>query len=266
MLLDIHTHAFHPKIAPKVLDHLSMHYGITAVGSGLLEDLDATNRRAGLDGYVVHSAATTAAQVVPVNNAAIALNKSNPRATAFGSIHPDCPHWESHIHMLCAHGIRGIKLHPEFQGFRLDDIRLEPIFETIGSKLLVMCHIGDVLPPEKNASCPYKLAALMKRFPDVRFIAAHMGGYLHWQHALKALAGSQVYMDTSSSLAYIDDTTLHALWRKHPRECLLFGSDWPLFDPAQEQRLLQKRLKLTDSRLADLMENSAKALAIASPI
>ncbi|WP_027181866.1 amidohydrolase family protein [Oleidesulfovibrio alaskensis] len=262
MLLDIHTHAFHPKIASKAVAQLESHYGITMSGSGLLEDLDAVTRKAGLDGYVVHNAATAAAQVVPANNFAMALSLTCPRAVAFGSIHPDYEEWEAQLKRLQAHGIRGIKLHPEFQGFWLDDPRLEPIFETIGDSMMIMCHIGDALPPDENPSCPYKLAALIKKFPRVRFIAAHMGGYRHWKYALEALAGKNVYMDTSSSLAFIDDDTLHGLWKKHPREQWLFGSDWPLFDPASEQKMLRKRLGISDSALADLMGNGALALGL----
>ena len=59
MLLDIHTHAYHPKIADKVLAMLEDHYGIHPVGSGLVEDCIARAKRAGLDKVVVHNAATS---------------------------------------------------------------------------------------------------------------------------------------------------------------------------------------------------------------
>ncbi|MFW6005253.1 MAG: amidohydrolase, partial [Desulfonatronovibrionaceae bacterium] len=39
MSMDFHTHVFHPKIAHKVLKQLRNHYGITPVGTGLVDDL-----------------------------------------------------------------------------------------------------------------------------------------------------------------------------------------------------------------------------------
>jgi predicted TIM-barrel fold metal-dependent hydrolase len=262
MFIDVHTHAFHPKIAEKVLQQLGQHYGIQGVGSGLIEDLLARARKAGIDRVVVHSAATAAAQVIPANNFALALKEAHPSVIPFGTIHPDYEDWACQLDRLKKSGIRGLKLHPEFQSFRLDDPRLHPIIEEAQDHFMFMLHIGDVLPPEQNPSCPYKLAALMDLFPRARFIAAHMGGYRHWKYALESTIGRDVYIDTSSSLEFIDDATLAAIWKKHPRERILFGSDYPLYDPADEMARLRKRLKLSDAELEQILRNSAIALGI----
>lgn len=259
MRVDIHTHAFHPKIAPKVLEQLEAHYGIRGIGSGLVEDLLQRAKKAGIDRVAVHCAATASAQVVPANNFAMALHEAHPEVIAFGTMHPEFADWKGQLERLRHHGIRGIKLHPDFQGFRLDDPRLLPFIEDAHKDFLFMVHIGDTLPPDQNPSCPYKLASLMDTFPDARFIAAHMGGYLHWEHALKSIIGRNVYIDTSSSIDYMDEATLRAIWKKHPRERILFGSDYPLFDPAEEAKKLKRKLKLSDAEIIALQENSAKA-------
>lgn len=262
MFIDVHTHAFHPKIAQKVLEQLEQHYGIRGIGSGQIDDLLSHAHAAGLDKVIVHSAATAAAQVIPANNFSLALKEAHPAVIPFGTIHPDFTEWECQLERLRTHGIPGIKLHPEFQSFRLDDVRLHPIIEAAQEHFLFMVHIGDKLPPAENPSCPYKLAALIDRFPRARFIAAHMGGYLHWQYALDCIIGRDVYIDTSSTLDYIDDATLAAIWKKHPRERILFGSDYPLFDPGKEMRKLALRLRLTDSELEQILQNGADALGI----
>lgn len=256
MRLDVHTHAFHPKIADKVLSQLDDHYGIPPVGSGTVKDLLARVRRAGLDGAVVHTAATTPDQVVPANNWAIELARTHPEIVPFGSLHPAYPDNEREVNRLLAAGIKGLKFHPDFQGFFLDDPAFARIMEMIGDRFLLMIHVGDSLPPEKNPSCPIKLAALRRNFPAPRIIAAHMGGYLHWPWALTHLAGQDVYLDTSSTLPFIDDGLLQDLWRRHPRERILFGSDYPLFDPGAELHALQQRLALSDSALDDLVANA----------
>ncbi len=263
MYIDIHTHAFHPKIAQKVLAQLNTHYGIVPQGTGLVEDLIKRLETGPLSMAVVLCAATSPAQVIPANNFARSLQKAHPgRVISFGALHPHCPDWEELLPALVKDGVRGIKLHPDFQSFFLDDPALWPILEHIGQDMLVMCHVGDTPPPAKNPSCPYKLDALRRRFPKVRFIAAHMGGYLHWEHALKTFIGSPVYIDTSSSLTFMDPNLRNEIFKRHPREFILFGSDYPLFDPNAEFRLLSRCLKLKDKELDDLMKNSARALGL----
>jgi hypothetical protein len=262
MRLDVHTHAFHPKIAAKVLAQLQEHYGIPPAGSGLVEDLLARAAAAGLDGVVVHTAATAPAQVIPANNWAMELQRSHPGVIAFGTAHPGFAGWEAELDRLRAASIRGIKLHPEFQGFWLDDPALLPIIEAAQDDFVFMVHVGDNCVPAQNPSCPFKMAALLERFPRARFIAAHLGGYLHWPYALEALAGRRVWLDTSSSLPFMDQATLEAIFSKHPRELILFGSDYPLFDPADSLAELQARLGLGDADVDRIMGNASRLLGL----
>jgi len=255
MLYDVHTHAFHPKIANKVLDQLCGHYGIKPVGDGTAEDLARRCAEAGLDRFVVHTAATTPDQVIPANNWAIDLAERFPQAVPFGSVHPGFPDWEAQMDRLEAHGIKGLKLHPEFQQFWLDDPALLPIFEAARGRFAFMIHVGDKAKPQDNPSCPYKMKRLADLFPGLTLIAAHMGGYLHWKYALDSLVGSDVYIDTSSSFPYIDDATLAEIIRRHPRERILFGSDYPLFDPGIEAERIKTRLGFSSAEVEELMAN-----------
>ncbi|BAH76387.1 amidohydrolase family protein [Solidesulfovibrio magneticus] len=253
MFIDIHTHAYHPKIADKVLAQLEGHYGIPPVGTGQIDDLLERATKAGLDKVVVHNAATAPAQVVPANNWAIAIHREHKRIISFGTLHPDYPDFERELDRLWRNGIKGIKFHADFQGFRLDDRKLWPIFEALSGRFVVMLHVGDRLPPEENNSCPAKVAAILRDFPQLTVIAAHMGGYLHWQYAVEHLVGKNVYIDTSSTLAFIDDATLRRIFDGHPRERILFGSDYPLFDPGEEIARLRRRLSLRDAELEEIL-------------
>jgi predicted TIM-barrel fold metal-dependent hydrolase len=84
-----------------------------------------------------------------------------------------------------------------------------------------------------------------------------MGGYLHWQYAVEHLVGKNVYIDTSSTLAFIDDATLRRIVDGHPRERILFGSDYPLFDPGEEIVRLRRRLSLRDAELEGLLSGAS---------
>jgi uncharacterized protein len=253
MFTDTHCHVFHPKIAEKALTQLEAHYGIRPVGTGLLDDLLARADHAGIRGVVVHTAATDPSQVVPANNWALELMRASPRVTAFGTLHPDHPDPEKEMDRLARAGVIGLKFHPDFQGFFLDDPKFYALMERIGSRFMLMIHVGDRLPPEQNPSCPIKLARLRREFPGPVMIAAHLGGYLHWNWAVEHLAGQDVYLDTSSSLRVIPDDTLRALISRHPVDRLLFGSDYPLFDPSDEIQLITDHLVPLGLRLDDLL-------------
>lgn len=258
--IDWHSHAFHPKIVQKVLEQLSAHYGIRPVGTGLIEDLLGREKRAGLDRAVVHTAATAPHQVIPANDWAIRLQTVHPEVIAFGSLHPGFTEWEKELGWLERNSVQGLKFHPDFQGYDLDDPALRPFFEAADNRFVLMFHIGDQLPPEQNPSSPAKLARIRRDFPKLTIIAAHLGGYLHWPQALEVLAGTDVYLDTSSSLRFIPQDLLQRLLRKHPRERLLFGSDYPLFDPLDEIRLLETRAGLREREIEELLRNGAELL------
>ena len=201
-------------------------------------------------------AATTPGQGVPANDYAVTLQREHPEVTAFGTLHPGYEAWESQLERLKAAGIRGLKLHPDFQHFWLDDPRLLPMFEAAQDDFIFLFHIGDNVPPEKNPSCPYKLAALLDRFPRLRCIAGHLGGYHQWEHSLKALVGRDVWLDTSSCTPFIQPDLLKAILHKHPQDRILFGSDYPLYDPGDAMMHLQEKAELGDADLDRYCSNA----------
>jgi predicted TIM-barrel fold metal-dependent hydrolase len=64
-------------------------------------------------------------------------------------------------------------------------------------------------------------------------------------------------IDTSSSLPFIEPQDLVAVFRRHPRERILFGSDYPLFDPGDEMRNLRRAAGLTAAALEEILGNGA---------
>ncbi len=254
--IDIHTHALHPKIAAKVVEQLKNHYGVVPVGSGVLEDLLARLARAGLDQAAVHSAATSPAQVIPANNWAIQIKRACPQCLPFGTMHPGWPDFEAEFDRLEAAGVTGLKFHADFQGFRLDSPAFRDVLAAAEGRFVAMFHVGDRLPPDQNPSCPRKLADIHRDFPGLTIIAAHFGGYLHWPHALEHLAGLDIYLDTSSSLPYADPVVLRAIMDRHAPERMLYGSDYPLFDPGEEVARLRSYFNLSDSALERLLTNA----------
>lgn len=264
MYIDIHTHAFHPKIAHKAVDHLNDFYSVNCAGDGTIAHLLERERKAEMEKCVVLCAATAPAQVIPANNYAITLQKEHEdRVIAFGTVHPGYEDWESELKRIKAAGIRGIKLHPDFQSFWLDDPRLLPIFEAAQKDFVFEIHIGDKTTPAQNPSCPYKLAAILRQFPGMRVIAAHFGGYCMWAHALDALSGNRfenLWFDTSSTTPFATPLLAKKLLGAFPRERILFGTDWPLYDPVEERQRLQRLASLTDAEMETIMSNATSLL------
>jgi predicted TIM-barrel fold metal-dependent hydrolase len=252
---DVHTHAFHPKISAKVVRQLEMHYQIPPIGTGEYTDLLPRLEKAGISRVFIHSAATAPAQVIPANRWAVSLQKL-PGVIPFGTLHPGYDKNEDELAFLHNHGIRGIKLHPDFQGFRLDTPELLPLFAIMEGNFTLMVHIGDLLPPEQNPSCPFKIAAIKKRFPRLQIIAAHFGGYRHWSYVLEAMRELEIYLDSSSCLFTIPGGLLEKIYREVPRQRFLFGSDYPLFDAASEMSRLQYRLHLSDREMEAMLTNA----------
>ncbi|MBR2086544.1 MAG: amidohydrolase family protein, partial [Oscillospiraceae bacterium] len=87
-------------------------------------------------------------------------------------------------------------------------------------------------------------------------IAAHMGGYSHWNEAFDLLQPSKrLYFDLSSTLQFIDGDLLKRFLDKFGEEQFFFGSDFPMWDPAKElERLLSFRLP--ESTLQNILHDN----------
>lgn len=260
--IDVHTHAFSPKISKRVVQQLSDRYQITPRGTGLVDDLKQQLHDAGIEKAMVHSAATRPGQVMPANNWAINIQNNDRRFVAFGTIHPDYPDWESELDRLESYGIHGIKLHADIQGFDLADTRLQPILAALEHRFMVMLHVGDAETPERSPSSPHKVARIKRNFPGLDLIAAHLGGYRQWRYVVEQYRGLNIYIDTSSSLDFISQVDLEHIFNSIPRDHICFGSDYPLYRPADTIQKLRSRLNLTDAQIEQLLTNGNRLLSL----
>ncbi len=268
MLIDAHTHAFSEKIAEKAVEQLINYYQLPTDYGGRLTDLLAHAAEARLDALLLLVAATRAEQVKPAHDWILAQPwralSDCPRIIPFGTYHIDDPHWQRELARLRASGIiRGIKLHPEFQGIDLADPRLHPLLEEIAGDFVLMVHVGDPRVSENNLSTPRKVAALLDLFPRLTIIAAHLGGYCFWEEAYEALAGRELYLDTSSALQFIDPALLRRLVDKHGTEHILCGSDYPLSSPLAALQAVERLPWLSAAQKAAIMgENCARLFGL----
>lgn len=246
-IINAHTHIFPDKIADKASASIGDYYNIppqnSATISALLRDSEGFN----VTNMLICSAALTPLQTETINNYMAEYNKDE-RFVALGTVHPDNENWCEELERVKALGLHGIKLHPDFQNFNIDDIRSIEICKKAASLgLPLLFHIGD---KNRDGSSPTRLKEVMKQVPDLVCIAAHMGGYAHWDEAYEVLPVSDnLYFDTSSALDFITKHQALRLIEKHGLNKFLFGTDFPLWTTADEyQRILSLGLSEAENK------------------
>lgn len=259
MIIDAHAHIFPDKIAEKAVESIGDYYGIAMSGTGTVAGLLESGSRAGIYKYVVHSTATKMEQVKPINDFIAQVKEENESFIGFGTIHPDLADIDSEVDRIAALGLEGIKLHPDFQEFNIDDESMMAVYRAAEGKLPILMHMGDEV---KTSSRPRRLAKVLDLFPRLTVIAAHLGGYRMWDEALECLAGRNVYFDTSSSLFVLEPERAAGIIRNYGVEKVLFGTDYPMW--THEDELWRfNRLGMTEkeSRLI-LSENALRLFNI----
>lgn len=254
-ICDVHAHIFPDKIAQKAVANIGSYYNIPMCEDGTVDTLLESSRQLGVNRCLVHSSATHVEQVKAINNFIAGVVKSHRNLIGFGTLHFDLADIDAEVERIIALGLKGIKLHPEFQHFVIDEPAMMPVYKAIAGKLPLLIHIGD---PYRDSSSPIRLARVLDMFPDLVVIAAHFGGYMMWEDSRKYLVGRNIFMDTSSSLAYLDPATAIAMIRSHGADKFMFGSDYPMWRQRDElDRFL--RLDISEAeREAVLYNNAAK--------
>lgn len=241
-MVDCHTHVFPPKIAPKLAAAIGREFGTRPAGDGSAEDLLQHLDRAGLSHALCFTAALRPDQLVPANSWMLSLRRAHSRLIPLGTVHPDHPSWEAELDRLERNGIRGLKVHPDLCGIALDSPRWNPVWEAAQGRFLLMIHMGPIREKGATLSRPRDLAMILKRFPGLTVIAAHLGGLYLWEETLAHLAGLDLYMDTSCCPGVVPESAFAAILKRHDPERILFGSDYPLFAPDEQQAALGRLL------------------------
>jgi hypothetical protein len=259
-IIDFHTHAFSEKIADSAIEQLENHYQFEISNSGTVDNLIEKVEEADLHKAVVHNAAVVPEQVKVVNDCLLAIE--NEKLVTFGTIHPDLDNCEDELERIKSSGVKGLKLHPDFQRFDIISKDAYDMYKAIGDDFLVLFHVGDEVKKRgENYSTPRKLAQVISDFPELKVIAAHLGGYQMWEEAKDYLLGKDIYIDTSSALDFLPSTEAVNIIKTHGADRVLFGSDFPIKDPAVEIRKLGALgLDLID-RVQILSKNGLKLLA-----
>lgn len=163
MIIDAHAHIYPEKIADKATRAIGEFYDIKMeMPEGTSEKLIEEGKAAGITRFIVHSVATKAAQVLAINDFIIDECRKHSEFIGFMTLHEDLSEEEinSEVKRCVAAGIKGIKLHPDFQKFYIDGENAEKMYIATEGLLPILFHTGD---DRFDFSAPSRLAAIAKK-------------------------------------------------------------------------------------------------------
>lgn len=276
MIIDFHAHSFPDKIAAAAIAKMQLDCHSAAFSAGTVSALKTTACEAGIDISVVQPVATNPAKVSAMNDISIAANGVEG-LVYFGCMHPGCTDYAGELHRIQEAGLRGIKIHPVYQGADINDARYLRIFEVCAELgLWVLTHAGDDIGFPGVLRCSPELCRdALRQVPGLKLIAAHMGGWRNWERVAENLADTGAYIDTAFSLGsivplgdgYYDDKNTAllgaedfcSLVRAFGSGRVLFGTDTPWTDRAMEVEHL-RALPLSEGEKADILGVNAERI------
>lgn len=265
MYIDFHTHIFPDRIAEATIAHLSKVGKTVPNTDGTAAGLRQSMVASGIDLSVVLPVVTKPSQFDSINAFAAEINHQNDRLISFGGIHPDNDDIEAKLDTIVSLGLKGIKLHPDYQGVFIDDERYIRIMkEAVKRDLLITIHAGiDIGLPDPVHCSPKRMAAALGCIGQdpqrPRVILAHVGGWQCWDEVERLLVGQPVYFDISFALGQISDEQLLRIIRTHGADRILFATDSP-WDSQHADRQYFESLPLSDAEHDAIAFGNAKAL------
>lgn len=246
MILDFHTHYYPDKIAERAMASVAHLSEVSVCTDGTRSGLIDSMHKAGIDISLALPLAGQSENVDGINRWAALQNRHPVYLT--GTIHPDTENPEAVVRTIAEYGLKGVKVHPEYQEFTFEDGRLDAACRAcIEHDLFLITHAGrDINFPPPPKSDPESLARFHRRFPDLKLVLAHFGSWGMWQEIEEHLIGLPVYLDLAFVADFIPDEKLVEMIRRHGADRILFGSDSPWRDQGEYVAFL-KRLPLSEA-------------------
>lgn len=246
-IADSHAHIYPDAIAGRALKQIASFYNFSdrmhepdEVGS--VDYLLRVSQENGICVSLVCEAAHKPGLVETLNDfVQQSCERARGRLLGLCAIHPECEDIEGILSGCKARGFRGVKIHPDYQGFQMDSPSCDPIYRFCEREQFpILVHCGD---ERYDNDSPERLQAVIDRYPKMPLIAAHFGGYRNWDRSFLLRPSEGIFFDTSSSLFALDRETVLRFFEKFGYDRFFFGTDYPLGDiPTELQRFFDLRL------------------------
>ncbi len=271
MIIDFHTHIFPDKIAKPAIEKLKGYLKAAgeecvAYTDGTIASLLKSMQKSGIDRSVILPVVTDPKQFESINLFSASFNGKDG-IISFGGIHPDNDNAEEKLEYIKSLGLKGIKLHPDYQNTYINDEKYLKILrccEKLG--LITVIHSGyDVMSPnDKHCSIDRALDMLTKVTGgrDNKIVLAHMGDMKNLEYSLEKLCGNNVWLDTSYMFNKCEPSMLVKMFKKHSFDKILFASDSPWGEQKAFRETLEKLDISDENREKIAYKNAAHLLAL----
>lgn len=175
--------------------------------------------------------------------------------------------------MVKGYGARGLKLHPVANRFYPQDRQIWPAYKQAEKmNLPILFHAGtaDIAGyKEFDYSRPANFQEIAKEFPQLKIILAHLGKGFFTESIEVAKKFDNIYMDTSAVITGLEsdkknfsDREIVEFIRTIGVSRVLFGSDWPWFDPLPAMEKIRKLPFDDQEKQMILRENAVRVFGI----
>ena len=230
MIVDFHTHIWPERISEKVHQTLQTAYHEKWQGYGNLDGLKETMKEGAVDYSVVLPVVTKPSQFQSILSYAKEINGKDG-IISFGGIHPKSEHYKEELKQIKEAGLKGIKLHPDFQQAFVGEIETVRIVDyALELGLIVSFHAGFDPSMPDCTHCTAVRAKKMLQQVDAKagtIILAHMGANMTPKDVDEYLLDEPVYFDTGYCLDFMTDKMFVRQARVHGMDKILFATDSP---------------------------------------
>ncbi len=262
MKIDFHVHAFPDKVAAKAIPKLSAAGNITPTTDGTVREAKQLALKHGFDKIVLLNIAETPAQQAKANE--FALSQADEQIIPFAALHPLSLDWRYQLDKASELGAKGVKLHPEYQLFDVDDSAVYPFYEEVAKRgMILLFHAGfDPAFPQSRRCYPDRASKMVDDFAGSKIVFAHMGNCLDLFETQQHLLGKPVYFDISMAHTGIPPQEAGAFMIAHGIKKFLFGTDTPWGGYEKTLNWLNETGLSTDEIDIILGENAQKLLGL----
>ena len=255
-IIDFHTHIYPDQLAVKGSQSICDFYHLEYRYDGSAETLLAEGKKAGVSRFVLLPVAVKPEYTKAINRFSAQISMEHQEFYGFGTVHAEMDDPISELENILNLGLYGIKIHPDTQRFPIDDPRMDGFYDAVSGKLPILFHCGD---PRYEFSRPERLKRVLRRFPKLQVVAAHLGGWSMFETAHEYLKNESCYFDISSCMMFLPKEAVEGYIKSYGAARLVFGTDFPSWSPKKEVESFL-RLNLTNREQEMIAHENAEQI------
>lgn len=265
-IIDTHVHFYTCERTAADVKYLEGAGCILPGVEGAIEGLKKHMKLDGIDISVNAPSALSPQQAIETNRVMIKYNEAQKEVICLGTMHPGMEDAKAEAEYLSTHGIKGVKMHPQVQGFYPDDESMKKIYKACDDEgLYMLFHSGAGSEPvfdyDTIKSAPKRFSGVIDSFPSLKLVLAHLGGLNMWDEAREYIIGKNLYLDTAYC-TIMPDEEIKNIIKHHGADKILFGSDFPWIKQKDIKTILERCVPDEAKRELIFYKNAKKLLGL----